>query len=110
MNLSRRSFLGAFATLSAAAAGVSCASPNGDDDEAMLGVSNRLAATTSLVLDLKVDCGAKGDGITNDTAAFQDAAKRIWAAGGGELTIPAGTYIVGRQTKKTSSSAPGPYY
>ncbi|MEI6590145.1 MAG: glycosyl hydrolase family 28-related protein, partial [Verrucomicrobiota bacterium] len=43
------------------------------------------------------DFGAVGDGITNDTVAFQAAAAAINAAGGGKLIIPAGTYIVGLQ-------------
>lgn len=43
------------------------------------------------------DFGAKGDGSTNDTAAFQAAAQAINAAGGGNLLIPPGTYIVGIQ-------------
>ena len=41
--------------------------------------------------------GAKGDGVTNDTAAFDAAAQAINAAGGGTLLIPPGTYIVGIQ-------------
>lgn len=43
------------------------------------------------------DFGAVGDGVTNDTTAFQLAADYINAQGGGKLIIPAGTYIVGRQ-------------
>jgi hypothetical protein len=43
------------------------------------------------------ELGAVGDGVTNDTAAFQQAAKAIKEAGGGKLIIPAGTYIVGKQ-------------
>ncbi len=42
--------------------------------------------------------GAVGDGVTNDTEAFQRAAQAIEEAGGGRLFIPAGTYIVGKQT------------
>ncbi len=59
-------------------------------------------------IDLKVDCQAVGDGITNDTAAFQKAAMLL--AKGGELTIPPGVYIVGVQDEKTDPDAPGPYY
>jgi hypothetical protein len=44
------------------------------------------------------DFGAVGDGVTNDTDAFAAAAAAINAAGGGKLIIPAGTYIVGKQT------------
>lgn len=44
------------------------------------------------------DFGAVGDGVTNDTAAFQAAATYINAQDGGKLIIPAGTYLVGSQT------------
>ena len=42
--------------------------------------------------------GAKGDGITNDTKAFQDASAAFNALGGGKFVIPEGDYIVGKQT------------
>jgi parallel beta-helix repeat protein len=45
------------------------------------------AATSQSVKDF----GAKGDGVTDDTAAFQSA---IAASSGGVLLVPAGTYIV----------------
>ncbi len=41
--------------------------------------------------------GARGDGRTNDTSAFRQASEALTAAGGGDLVIPAGTYVVGRQ-------------
>lgn len=40
------------------------------------------------------DFGAVGDGATNDTAAIQAAVDAAHAAGGGQVYIPAGTYIV----------------
>jgi hypothetical protein len=43
------------------------------------------------------DFGAKGDGVTNDTAAFQRAAEAVNRAGGGTLVIPRGVYVVGAQ-------------
>src|SRR5262245_54227725 len=43
------------------------------------------------------DLGARGDGKTNDTSAFQKAADMLTSATGGVLVIPPGTYIVGRQ-------------
>ena len=55
------------------------------------------ATVTYPKIDLRKDCGAKGDGTTNDTAAFQKAAELIQEAGGGTLVIPKATYIVGRQ-------------
>jgi hypothetical protein len=38
--------------------------------------------------------GAKGDGVTDDTAAIQAAINAVQAAGGGVVYLPAGTYIV----------------
>jgi len=58
-------------------------------------------------IDLKKDCGAKGDGATNDTAAFQKAAEQIQAAGGGTLAIPKAVYVVGRQEHVEDKT---PYY
>jgi len=40
-----------------------------------------------------MDFGAKGDGRNLDTIAFQTALDR--AAGGGEVVVPAGTYLIG---------------
>lgn len=67
-------------------------------------------STTLPRLDLRADCGAVGDGQTNDTAAFQKAATLIQQAGGSELVIPAGVYVVGKQTVKSGANAPGPWY
>jgi len=40
------------------------------------------------------DWGAKGDGVTNDTAAILAALTACGAAGGGAVYLPAGTYLV----------------
>ena len=39
--------------------------------------------------------GATGDGTTKDTAAFQKALDAGAAAGGGEVVVPAGNYLIG---------------
>jgi polygalacturonase len=38
--------------------------------------------------------GAKGDGVTDDTAAIQAAVDYVFSAGGGTLAFPTGTYRV----------------
>jgi len=52
--------------------------------------------THGLVANVR-EFGAIGDGKTNDTEAFQQAAKKIQDAGGGTILIPPGIYLVGRQ-------------
>lgn len=56
---------------------------------------------------IKTDFGAAGNGVTNDTTAFQNAATAIVNAGGGTLDIPAGVYIVGRESHTAGVT---PYY
>lgn len=40
------------------------------------------------------DYGAKGDGVTDDTAAFNAAITAVTAAGGGTIYVPYGTYVI----------------
>src|SRR5688572_32695526 len=39
--------------------------------------------------------GAKGDGVTDCTAAFRSAIDECTKAGGGKVVVPAGTYLTG---------------
>lgn len=52
-------------------------------------VAQRLDDTVSVK-----DFGALGDGATDDTAAFQAAIDSVYAAGGGTIFIPEGTYRI----------------
>ncbi len=56
------------------------------------------------VVNVMKDCGAWGDGKTNDSAAFQKAADLINKAGGGTLVIPKAVYIVGQQEHEAGKS------
>lgn len=47
--------------------------------------------------------GAKGDGVTNDTAAIQSAIDAAAAAGGGVIFFPAGHYIISGALQDTSA-------
>lgn len=74
------------------------------------GVLGQTAAAQPLApitVDVKADCGAVGDGVTNDVASFQQAAQLLQAAGGGTLVIPPGVYIVGDQFHVSGET---PYY
>jgi polygalacturonase len=54
------------------------------------------AFASAPVLQLNVrEFGALGDGTTNDTAALQQALDRCRVLGGGEVLVPAGTYLTG---------------
>ena len=54
-------------------------------------VSASLAASSYNVRDF----GAMGDGKTKDTAAVQKALDACAVAGGGDVLVPAGTYLIG---------------
>jgi len=53
------------------------------------------------------DFGAVGNGSTNDTAAIQAAIDAVNSAGGGEVNIPAGSYLSGALTLKDKVSITG---
>ena len=50
------------------------------------------------------DFGAVGDGVTDDTAAFNAAIDKIGANGGGELKVPAGVYKITSKIYRTVSN------
>lgn len=50
--------------------------------------------TAQVVLDVKADGGASGDGITDDTEAIQQTIDMVGALGGGTVYFPPGVYIV----------------
>lgn len=49
--------------------------------------------------------GAKGDGVTNDTAAFAALAAAVERAGGGDVVLRRATYIVGQQRDTRGGAA-----
>ncbi len=84
MRVSRRTLLGScLAATAAASAGAA-----------------RAAARTDLIVLTPEMFGAKGDGITNDTAAFAALADRVNLLGGGTVRLRPRTYIVGLQTRQ----------
>jgi hypothetical protein len=68
------------------------------------------AVTTTVQAKLRqyvsvIDFGAKGDGTTNDTAAFANAIAFLDTAGGGQLYIPDGIYMLDSLTMTGRSKA-----
>ncbi len=55
------------------------------------------AAETTGVFNV-LDYGAKGDGTNDDTAAVQKAIDACAAQGGGQVLLPAGTFLTGAFT------------
>lgn len=47
-----------------------------------------------------LDCGAQGDGIAMNTAAFEKAISQLSQQGGGHIMVPAGIYLTGPITLK----------
>lgn len=45
---------------------------------------------------VRTDFGAKGDGKTDDTKAFQEAISYVNSIGGGSITVPSGRYVIKR--------------
>lgn len=57
-------------------------------------------ADTNPTFDIVADFGAKGDGITDDTQAIQQAIDLVYQQGGGTIVFPPGTYLVTSVTLK----------
>ncbi|MGQ9914376.1 MAG: right-handed parallel beta-helix repeat-containing protein [Thermogutta sp.] len=98
--MNRFSYILLYGSLATALVGFHAGGGNGGEvaDRPPAGDAGSAAASLEYPrLDLRADCGAVGDGVANDTVAFQEAARRIQEAGGGTLVIPPGTYLVGRQ-------------
>ena len=49
--------------------------------------------------------GAKGDGATNDTSAFNKTVSLVHAAGGGNVVVPPGNYVVKRRVVGSRSAS-----
>lgn len=62
------------------------------------GLANRLDGTVSTITEF----GAVGDGVTDDTTAIQDAIDAAFAAGGGTVIVPRGTFIFTTLTLRTN--------
>ena len=62
-----------------------------------MNIAVALFAADTLPLNIR-DFGAKGDGLTKDTAAIQKALDTCAAAGGGTVLIPEGLYLTGSLT------------
>jgi hypothetical protein len=69
-----------------------------------LGSATRAAAAVQVLT--PEHFGAKGDGVTNDTAAFQELSRAVAIRGGGEIALRKTTYLVGRQRQAFRGGAP----
>ena len=89
--VTRRRVIGGLA-MSLAAGGLQA----GGETQTRAGAAGRPreAERRGVVLDLR-DFGAKGDGATKDTGALQQALERCGVLGGGEVVVPAGSYLTG---------------
>ncbi|MEO8205639.1 MAG: DNRLRE domain-containing protein [Chthoniobacterales bacterium] len=68
-----------------------------------------LTFATGPTVNVKTQYGAVGNGVTDDTAAFQAATTYLISQGGGTLFIPSGTYIVGDKANRHAAGV-YPYY
>src|ERR1051326_4753946 len=63
----------------------------------------RLPAQQGAAQDVR-KAGAIGDGKSKDTAAFQKAIDNCASAGGGEVVVPAGQYMIGSIALKSNTT------
>jgi hypothetical protein len=64
-----------------------------------LSKARQVSTLADTVVSVK-DFGAVGDGVTDDTAAVQAAIDAVYAAGGGKVQLPTGTFKCNINTKK----------
>lgn len=101
---SRRAVLGAGALgLGLLGVGSVSAAPAAARPKRAVGSRATGAPKGSPVVDV-LDCGAKGDGVTDDVEAFRTAMAQLADAGGGTLEIPAGhTYLINNSVVLTDN-------
>jgi polygalacturonase len=93
MTLSRRQILGT-AGLGGLVATMTPVSASARHAAALPQTAAMAGTATGVRLDPR-DFGAKGDGVTKDTAAFQTALDRCAVLGGGEVVVETGTWLIG---------------
>ena len=61
---------------------------------AVAAAASAAITSSSMWVNVKIDHGAVGDGVTNDAAAINAAIYAVYLAGGGTVYFPAGTYLI----------------
>jgi hypothetical protein len=71
-----------------------------------LSKARQVSTLADTVVSVK-DFGAVGDGVTDDTAAIQAAIDAVYAAGGGHINFPSGTFLTNNITLKAGVQLEG---